>query len=113
MPAGGANNSSAEKDQLIIYGYHNADDWMQTGYLIPDDSWYDKDHDIVAIFNGGYFHLFVDGVAGSEVRKVTATGEILSRPLTLDNSATLQSAAGKCTKSDKQGRGFPGRIKRC
>ena len=89
LPAGGANNSSAEKDQLIIYGYHNANDWMQTGYLIPDDSWYDKDHDIVAIFNGGYFHLFVDGVAGSEGRKGTATGEILSRPLTLDNSATF------------------------
>lgn len=89
LPAGSANNNNADHDQLIIYGYHNAADWPQTGYLIPDDNWYDKDHEIVAIFNGGYFHLFVDGEAGTEVRKVTGTGDIMSRTLTLDNTAVF------------------------
>lgn len=89
LPAGGTNNSSADHDQLIIYGYHSGPDWMQTGYLVPDDDWYEKDHEIVAIFNGGYFHLFVDGVQGTEIRKRAGTGEILSGTLTLDNSAVF------------------------
>lgn len=66
---------------ILLYG-HLANGWAEVDYTIPDEEgWYDSWHDIVAIYNGNVFEIYVDGVAGviPDDRK-NATGALLDCP---------------------------------
>ena len=45
--------------------------WAEVYYNIPNDAWYDTWHDVVAYYDGSALHLYVDGNAGTDERKIT------------------------------------------
>ena len=52
--------------KLYIYGALSGG-WHEMDYTLPtDDAWYEQWHDVVAIYNGTKFELYVDGNAASE-----------------------------------------------
>ncbi len=92
LPRGHKNNTTNDTnnptEQLIAFAYSSDNAWPQATYNIPTEGWYGQDHDVVAVFNGGYFQLYVDGEAG-EYRRTT-NNEITSGPLTVNyNTSTF------------------------
>lgn len=86
LPKGHRNNTSNNNhEQLIAFAYSSDNCWPQATYNIPADGWYGQDHDIVAVFNGTYFQLYVDGEAGTLRR--TNNNQITAGPLTLVNGS--------------------------
>ena len=86
LPKGHRNNTSNNNhEQLIAFAYSSDNCWPQATYNIPADGWYGQDHDIVAVFNGTYFQLYVDGEAGTLRR--TNNNQITAGPLKLVNGS--------------------------
>lgn len=90
LPKGHKNNSSgSQNEQLIAFAYSSDSVWPQATFNIPDEGWYGTaDHDIVAVFNGGYFQLYVDGERASY--RTSPNNQPLSGPLTMNyNTSTF------------------------
>lgn len=52
--------------KLITYGCLDWQFWHQVEFSIPDDGWYGIWHDVVCIYTGRKFMMYVDGIAAVE-----------------------------------------------
>ena len=64
--------------KLFLFG-HLSGGWNQVNCTLPsDDEWYDRYHDVVGIYNGSQFELYLDGVRGTIPSSHNRSGDLVS-----------------------------------